>query len=276
MHETNKGIIIRMKIKYALIFAPLFIVGCERQITVREVCDVNANFCNDLNTDGHCNAIRSEVIVKRYLEKQDPSDESKYKLLLDFEEYSSCIHLASQIEHIKLKEKKNSRIKGYMTSIREIKRLTAETKDTSHPGMLYYQWSHTNDESALNKFLSLEDSKSMKNTQMQFLLATYYIKFDLEKTVNLLYRALELNPEGATPNNEIYKTLVNIFYKQKKYKHAYIWALISKESGIENIEITPLEHMLESQGKSLTNLEKLASKTQEQIESGTFFSPREF
>lgn len=265
-----------MKIKYALIFAPLFLIGCERQITVREVCDVNESFCSDLNTDGHCNAIRSEVIVKRHLEKKDPSDENKYNLLLDFEEYSSCIHLASQIEHIKLKEKKNSRIKGYMTSLREIKRLIAETKDTSHPGILYYQWSQTNDEAALNKFLSLENTESMKNTQMQFLLATYYIKFDLEKTVNLLYRALELNPEHGTPNNEIYKTLVNIFYKQKKYKHAYIWALIAKESCIENIEITPLEHMLETQGKSLGNLEKLANKTLEQIESGTFFSPREF
>lgn len=265
-----------MKIRYALILTPLLLLGCDKQISVREVCDVNANFCNDLNTDGHCNAIRSEVIVKRYLENQTPSDENKFKLLVDFEEYSSCIHLASQIEHIKLKEKKNSRIKGYMTSLREIKRLIAETKDTSHPGILYYQWSHTNNEAALNKFLSLENAESMRNTQMQFLLATYYIKFDLEKTVNLLYRALELNPKDGIPNNEIYKTLVNIFYKQKKYKHAYIWALIAKESGIENIEIAPLEHMLENQGKSLVNLKKLANKTLDQIESGTFFSPRDF
>ncbi|PAJ73302.1 hypothetical protein CJF42_16405 [Pseudoalteromonas sp. NBT06-2] len=265
-----------MKIKYALIFIPLFIVGCEEQITVREVCDQNAKFCNDLNSDGHCNKVRSEVIVKRHLEKQNPIDENKYNLLLDFEEYSKCIYLASQIEHVKLKEKKNSRIKGYMTSLREIERLTSETKNTSHPGLLYYQWSHNNDESALNKFLSLEDSQSMKNSHMQFLLATYYIKFDLEKTVDLLYRALELNPENTLPNNEIYKTLVNIFYKQKKYKHAYIWALISKESGIENIEITPLEHMLETQGKSIDSLKSLANKTQRQVEGGTFFSPRDF
>jgi len=265
-----------MKIKYALIFASLFTFGCEKQITVREVCDQSAEFCKDLNTDGHCNAIRSEVIVKRYLEKQNPSDENKYNLLLDFEDYSKCIHLASQIEHIKLKEKKNSRIKGYMTSLREIERLTNETKNTSHPGLLYYQWSHKNDDAALNKFLSLEDTQAMKNTQMQFLLATYYIKFDLEKTVDLLYRALELNPENTLPNNEIYKTLVNIFYKQKKYKHAYIWALIAKESGIDNIEITPLAHMLEAQGKSLDNLEELANKTQDQVENGTFFSPRDY
>ena len=265
-----------MELKYALIFASKFLIGCENQITVREVCDQNANFCNDLNSDGHCNAIRSEVIVKRYIENKAPTDENKNKLLLDFEEYSSCIHLASQIEHIKLKEKKNSRIKGYLTSQREIKRLIAETKNTSHPGVLYYQWSHTNDETALYKFLSLENTQEMKTSQMQFLLATYYIKFDLEKTVDLLYRALELNPENSQPNNEIYKTLVNIFYKQKKYKHAYIWALIAKDSGIDNIEIAPLEHMLESQGKSLNNLEKLASKIQDQVESGTFFPPGSF
>ncbi|SFD01313.1 DUF2989 domain-containing protein [Pseudoalteromonas denitrificans] len=265
-----------MKFRYTLLLTSLVLFGCEKQISVREVCEQNNNMCSDLNVDGHCNAIRSEVIVKRFIEKQDPSDDNKYKLLLDFEEYSKCIHLASQIEHIKLKDKKSSRIKGYMTSLREIKRLNTETKNVTHPGLLYYHWTHNRDEQALEQFLALETSDSMKNSEMQFLLATYYIKFDLEKTLDLLYRALELNPEDSQPNVDIYKTLVNIFYKQKKYKHAYIWALIARESGVNNIEIIPLAQMLKSQGKSLDNLEALANKTQEEVESGKFFSPRDF
>ncbi len=265
-----------MNLQHVVIFSCLLMLGCEKEITIREICDQQSKMCSDLNTDGHCNAQRSEVILARHFEKVQPNDENKYDLLMKFDEYSSCIALASKIEHIKLKDKKTSRINGYITSLNEIKRLIRETSDTSHPGLLYYFWSHNGDEKALEKLLSLENTQSMQTSEMQLLLATYYVKIDLEKTIEILYRALELNPDGEKPNNEIYTTLVNIFYKQKKYKQAYIWAVISIESGVENIELALLSEHLTAQGKSLDGLNKLAYKTQDEVESGNFISPRGF
>ena len=85
-------------------------------------------------------------------------------------------------------------------------RIFQDTKNTNHPGLLYYHWSRNNDQSALTKLLTLEekqDKRVTEDAEMQFFLASYYVKFDDEKTIDLLYKTLELNKAGETPNPEI-------------------------------------------------------------------------
>ena len=80
-----------------------------------------------------------------------------------FESYNQCITLAAKIEHIKLKSKTTSRIEGQLTSIKEMTRLYQDTKNTNHPGLLYYHWSRNNEQSALTRLLAMENDESVTN-----------------------------------------------------------------------------------------------------------------
>jgi hypothetical protein len=143
--------------------------------------------------------------------------------------------------------------------------------------LLYYHWSRNNDQSALTKLLALENDPSVtEDAEIQFFLASYYIKFDEDKTIDLLYKTLELNKAEQTPNPEIYTSLISLFYKQEKYKHAYTFAKIAQLSGITNVEIFPIEQQLTATGKSLSGLDTLAQQTYDSIQAGQFVSPRDF
>ncbi|ALQ07733.1 MULTISPECIES: DUF2989 domain-containing protein [Pseudoalteromonas] len=266
-----------MFLKASVLLGLVALTGCGDQLTLSKVCKETPGFCADLNKDSHCKEPRAEVIIKRYTEYKDPTDENKYQLLKGFEDYNQCITLAAKIEHVKLKEKTTSRIDGQLTSIKEITRLYQDTKNTNHPGLLYYHWSRNNNQSALTKLLSLENETSVtQSAEMQFFLASYYIKFDDEKTIDLLYKTLELNKKDTVPNPEVLTSLISLFYKHDKFKHAYIFSKVGQMFGIENIELLPIEHQLISSGKSLDSLDILAEQTYLQIQNGEFVSPREF
>lgn len=251
--------------------------GCEKPLTLAQVCKETPGFCTDLNKDSHCKALRSKTILQRYAEYNQPTDENKYQLLKNFEAYNQCITLAAKIEHIKLKEKKTSRIEGQLTSVKEMTRLYQETANTSHPGLLYYHWSRKNDQHALTKLLALEnDPQVTESAEMQLFLASYYIKFDDDKAINLLYKTLELNEAQQKPDAEVFKALISLFYKHDKFKHAYVFAKVAQLAGVENIDIFDIEQQLADSGINLTSLDTLAYKTFEQIENGEFVSPREF
>ncbi|TMP16440.1 DUF2989 domain-containing protein [Pseudoalteromonas sp. S2721] len=268
-----------MLLRASVLLGLLALAGCEDPLTLAKVCDETPGFCSDLNKDSHCKEQRAEVIIQRYVEYKSPTDENKYQLLKDFEKYDQCVSLAAKIEHIKLKEKTTSRVEGHLTSIKEMTRIFQDTKNTDHPGLLYYHWSRNNDQSALTKLLALEekqDKRVTEDAEMQFFLASYYVKFDDEKTIDLLYKTLELNQAGETPNPEIYPTLVSLFYKHEKYKHAYTFARVAQLSGYEDVDILPIEHQLAAAGKSLDSLDDLAQKTFDSIQEGSFVSPRGF
>ena len=266
-----------MLLRTTVLLSILVLTGCEEPLTQAKICKETPGLCNDLNKDSHCKKERAEVIVARYHEYKQPTEENKYTLLQGFESYIQCVSLAAKIEHIKLKEKTTSRVEGHLVSLKEMTRLYQDTKGTNHPGLLYYHWSRNNDQSALTKLLSLENDPSVTNdAQMQFFLATYYIKSDEEKTIDLLYKTLELNKAGEEPNPEIYMTLVSLFNKHEKYKHAYTFARVAQLSGVTNIEILPIEHQLTATGRSLDSLETLAQQTYDKIQSGQFVSPRGF
>ena len=260
--------------RITLAFA-ILLTGCEESLTVEDICVQSPAICSDLNQDSHCKAQRERTIFSRHLESLQPTDEHKYQLLKAFEHYNQCIALAANIQHIKLKSKTTARRRAHLTSMREIARIYQQTKHTSHPGLLYYHWSRNNDESALTRLLALEHTAEVEQSaEMQFYLASYYIKVDEEKAINFLYNTLALNKAKHEPNPEIYMSLISLFYKHQQYKHAYIFAKIAQFSGIEHIDILLIEQQLIAQGKNLESLDRLAEQTLQQIDQGTFISPR--
>jgi len=266
-----------MALRTLLILGITLLSGCEQPLTLNKICEETPGFCEDLNKDSRCRNLRTDLIFARYHEYKAPTDENKFQLLKRLESYRACVDLASKIEHTKLKEKTTSRVEGHLTSLKEIKRIFNDTKNTNHPGLLYYHWSRDNNQSAINKLLKMQEHDQVKNDpEIQMYLASYFAKFDEEKTIDLLYRVLELNKAGEQPKLEVYSSLVSIFFKQRKYKHAYTFAKVAQMSDFEDIDILPIKHEITSRGNSLSSLDKLAEQTFDEIQSGTFVSPREF
>ncbi|NTS78538.1 DUF2989 domain-containing protein [Catenovulum sp. SM1970] len=248
--------------------------GCESELSVAKVCDSNPEFCDDLNTDSWCKDHRAEIIIGRFQEAENPTDAIRYKLITDYEQYSQCVELASQIEHIKLKEKKTSRINGYMTSLQEIARLSDATEESMMPELLFWHWSRNGSEQAIHKLLKMEHTGELDTPELQFKLATYHVKTDRNKTIDILYYALSLYTADQDPNPEILKTLSTLYLKDEKFKHAYVWGRIARKMGIEDIDLAPLRALLRNDGLNIEQLNLLADNFQNKIENGTFVPPK--
>jgi hypothetical protein len=252
----------------------LLLIGCgPAKLTVPQICKDNPAICNDLNEDSHCNVQRADVIFDRLAESKLPSDKNKYKLLISFEKYSKCIELASGIEHIKLKEKTTSRVNGFLTSLEEIKRLTEETVSSDDPHLLQYHWSRHQSQPHLDRFLQAEKNKQLETPELQVALASYYMKRDVKKTINILHHALSLYPADAEVDAEIYTALTTIYYKQKNYQLSLLWALIAEKAGIERIEFSKIKTELAAMQIDVDVIETLAADTLSSIESGQFKVP---
>lgn len=263
----------QLDLKTTLAISCLMLCGCDSMPTIKEICENSPNMCNDLNTDSWCRVERSEIIENRYLSTRKQTDEQKYKLLMAFEDYSTCIEKASKIEHIKLKEKKTTRVKGYLTSVREIRRLSYETRGSNMPELLYYHWSRHGNKNSLRKFLAFEDTEKLETPKMQYALATYYVKIDTDKTINILYHALELYRPGEDIDVEIMKTLSSLFMDEEKHKQAYVWAKVAEDFGAEDIDLTPLQTRMINDGLDVAKLDNLAANTLTKIQEGQFVAP---
>ena len=252
----------------------LLLAGCgPEQQTVAQICKDNPAICNDLNEDSHCNVQRADVIFDRHAEGKLPSDKNKYKLLISFEKYSKCIELASGIEHIKLKEKTTSRVNGFLTSLREIKRLTEETVSSDDPNLLQFHWSRHQSQPHLDRFLLAEQNKQLETPELQVALASYYMKRDIKKTIDILHHALSLYPADAEVDPEIYTALTTIYYKQRNYQQSLLWALIAEEAGIERIEFSRIKTELKELKIDADPIEALADDTLDSIKLGQFKVP---
>lgn len=259
----------------ALTLSVLLLSACsEQELTLRSVCEQESGLCSDLNDDSHCNLQRRDLIMQRYEEKRLPSDKNKYQLLVDFEKYSKCIELAAGIEHIKLKEKTSTRMLGYMTSLREIKRLSEETLSSDDPHLLYYHWSRNKSDSHLQRFLQAEQRHQLETPELQMALVSYYSKRDKEKSIQLLHHALELYPANSKIDPEIYASLTSMFYKKKDYATSYHWALLAQQSGAFNVELQELKIYLEQAQLDHEKIKETAEHTLAQLQLGQFTPPK--
>lgn len=262
--------------KYLVLSMSLVMLSAcsEGELTLRAVCEQEPGLCSDLNSDSHCNLQRRDLIMQRFEEKRLPSDKNKYQLLVDFEKYSKCIELAAGIEHIKLKEKTTTRMIGYMTSLKEIRRLSDETVSSDDPHLLFYHWSRNKSDSHLQRFLQAEQNKQLETPELQMALVSYYSKRDTEKSIQLLHHALELYPPNPKIDPEIYASLTSIFYKKKDYASSYHWAVLAQKSGAFNVELQELKIYLEQAKLDHKKIKEAAEHTLAQLQLGQFTPPK--
>jgi hypothetical protein len=260
-----------MRILYLFALAT-FLLGCDGFgiTSIRDICSENPTMCSDLNQDAWCQSEKSLIIRNRYALSQQVSEQETYNLMVNFENYRKCITPASKIEYIKDRKKETSRKQGLITAENELKRLKRETKNSSHPPLLYYHWSRFNDDSALEKLLNLEQQGELENPEMQVAMASYYIKRDLDKATEVLLHALSLYPAGAEVDTDIFRGLSAIYLKTEDFAKAYIWAYVGREFKMENLDLAQIETVLLKQNVKLAALVEKAEDYIEAIEDGRF------
>jgi hypothetical protein len=184
--------------------------------------------------------------------------------------------LASQIQHIKLKSKTVVRTNNLLKAKAHLAEHTEATMNSNHPNLLYYHWTRRSDEQALAKFLTLEGSKILENPTAQYHLATYYVKRDINKTLGLLFHALELHQQGTEVEVEIFQTLATIFTNKEAYKQAYIWLKVYQLAQKDSNKEVEDNLALYQQGYKLDGdfLDDVAENTLENILVGKFTSPK--
>lgn len=224
------------------------VAGCDVlfTMTATRICEEHAEFCADLNPDGWCLAEKSRIIKHRYAYDQSPSELLDYYLLEDFEKYKVCINNAAQIEHIVQVEKQTKRRQAAVNAERELNRLIHKTRNSKEPHLLLYHWSRFGKQEALKHFLALEKQGKLNTPSLQLGLASYYVKFDLDKAKHALFTALSLYSEDQEIDTDIFVSLSTINLKQENYADAYVWAYVASEFDVQNISLTEIRRALPS------------------------------
>ncbi|MBT3136722.1 DUF2989 domain-containing protein [Alteromonas sp. ALT199] len=254
-----------------LLVAATTLTGCDDlfEPTISEICESNSEICLDLSLDARCRAERAEIIRLRYY-NQDSKDEAyKYPLLLNFEEYLTCVEEVQHIEHVKRKGKEATRLKGVITAQREIKRLSRETKNSLDPYLSYYHWTRYNDKDAFHRFERYAASNRVSDPKLLVALASVQIKSDPERTIDTLYRALSLYTNSDDIDVSIFYSLASMGMSSDNHRLAYVWYGVA-ENYDERINETQREHLGQKYALPVEILDSIVDEIVSSLNSTTF------
>jgi hypothetical protein len=262
-------------IKFVTVLPFFTLMACNNGPNFAELCQKHSEICEEFQEDTWCKRERTIVGFANLDHKLEANDGNKYHQLIAYEGYEKCMAHAAKIEHIKLKIKKTIRTDNVFKARDKIKAISLATRNSDHPDLLYYHWSRYLNEGSLGKFIALEGNELLERPNRQVNLASYYAKRDPTKTLKLLYHALELYPNDAELDTEIFKSIASIFADRKEYKQAYVWSKILHTYAPEDTEISDktLQNYIDGYGLNGDLLNKVANTTLNKISSGTFVSP---
>jgi hypothetical protein len=237
--------------------------------TISEICESHSEICLDLSLDARCRAERAEIIRLRYYNQDSKDDAYKYPLLLNFEEYLTCVEEVQHIEHIKRKGKEATRLKGVITAQREIKRLSRETKDSLDPYLSYYHWTRFNDKDAFHRFERYAASNRVTDPALLVSLASVQIKTDLKRTTETLYRALSLYTDSDDIDVSVFYSLASIGMDIDNYRRAYVWYGVA-EAFDERLDETQRVQLGQQHALPTEILDAIIDEVVSSLKSATF------
>jgi hypothetical protein len=250
-------------------------LGCNKNTSFAQICENHQAACQEFHPDTWCKKERVNLVFAHAALADKPRDKEKFNTLMAYEDYEKCVSKAAEIDHIKFKEKKTKRIDNMLKARHKIKMLSNETIDSNYPSLLYYHWTHHLNKRSLAAFLALEGEPIMENSTSQYELATYYAKRDINKTISLLYRALELNQVGETINVDIFKSLTSVYAELGDNKQAYIWlkVLTLAAPNDKQINRTNLHQYQNNTNLDQSFLDKVARTVLGNIKKAEFVAP---
>ncbi|WP_411991440.1 DUF2989 domain-containing protein [Agarivorans sp. DSG3-1] len=255
---------------------PLVLSGCDAGFdlfgfgsrSVKSICKSNPELCEDLNRDGWCKKERSAVILSRFDEMTEVTEQHQYELIKNYQAYNFCIELAASIEPKYDKSRKTQRVIGLLTSLEELQRLENDTRDSSHPYLSMYHWTQYRDLEARDRFLALEGQAVLNQPDLQWTLAIHYSGKDAKKTINILQNAFKLFPENAVIPAKYAEAITSQYMNLKDYRHAYLWAQIASHfDDHSRQDYSGLNHKLKLSEEQQKMLKDEAAIIYEQIDT---------
>ncbi|MDP7591246.1 MAG: DUF2989 domain-containing protein [Litorilituus sp.] len=259
-----------------LLLTLCLLFSCDSSKNLTELCQENPKICQEFSEDSWCKSERNELSLSRISLKTLMQEAQQYSVLIAYEEYITCMSLASQIQHTKLKEKTTLRKNNLYKAQAKLAELTIRVANSTHPHLLFYLWSREANKVALQQFLALEGSTELENSISQQNLASYYVKKDIKKTLGLLFHALELQQPNEKLVPEIFQTLATIFTNKDKPKQAYIWLKVYQLTLKKKSKhvVLSLKQLEKGHDLDIPFLNKVAFSTLKKIKSGQFKSPK--
>jgi len=271
--------IVKTAIKLAIVATTLLLGACDsfKNDSLSHICAEFPELCDDFYKIGDCPFNRTTVIRARYYDQIEPSEWRKRDLLDELEEYHACLELTLFLEFTRNKQRKEHRLKNYLKAEEIIKQEVLASKGTKDPILAYYLWTHFKDKQAGKVFLAAANKSDVSDPRLLFKLATVIVKEDPQKSLDLFYRGLIMSNSLTEVPRSSFVFMMNIFYQNKQFKNAYIWALIAKEEDEEdeypiNLDLI-LKKGVRSSNKGIKNAEQLqdqADRYYEQLSEGTF------
>lgn len=252
----------------------MLLAGCSDHQTVKEMCDNNPHFCTDLNDDGWCRYPRADVIDHRFALEKTPSDDNRYQMLLTWEKYRDCIQLAADVRQLDKREAAANRMRGYLTSLKEIDELAAATRDSDYPYLLFWHWSREGREAALEKLLEADKRDELNISEIQYRLGTYYAKSDPDLAIKKMLYALELLPKKENFSGDIITSLATLYYRSKNPENAYVWMHIAELAEVEGASSDSIAEYLRLTPDQRDELDDKAEEIYDQIQDRKFVPPR--
>lgn len=250
----------------------LFISACGDLFapSIKTICEDYPHFCADLNTDGWCRAERSEIIRHRFNFKDDDSDRPKYALLVNYENYESCIAKASQIEYIKYRDKEFARKEATVSINKALKQLQWQTKNSPDPYISYYQWSRFGYEDARARFVAAAKQGVFSEPKYYIDLASILIADDPLAARDALFMALSQygNVEQEI-DGHITGMLMTLSMDIENYRMAYVWSKVTNHFA-DSIDNSQLVALSSQYSLPVDILDRLADDITGAIESREF------
>lgn len=201
--------------------------------SLSDICASEPQLCADLHQIGDCRYKRTTLIRARYYDKITPNEAHTRALLTELDDYESCLELTLFLEFTRHKERKNLRLENYLTAQKLMEEKLKESKGTQDPHLAYYLWTRHQDLDAKAVFLNAANQKELTDIRLLTKLATTYSKEDPQRALDLFYKALRESKSVDDLPKNIFSLIMTIFYQNKAFEQAYIWALIAKEENTE-------------------------------------------
>lgn len=256
-----------------LCFGPLlFLAGCGDLFapSIKTICEDYPHLCADLNTDGWCRAERSDIIRHRFNFKDDNSDRPKFDLMINYENYESCIAKASQIEYIKYRDKEFSRKEARVAINKTLKQLQWQTKNSPDPYISYYQWSRFGYDSAKARFVAAAQQGIFSEPTYYTDLASILIANDPIAARDALFMALSHygNVEQDI-DGHITSMLLTLSLETENYRMAYVWTKVTNQF-TDSIDDSQLLALSTKYNLPVDILNRLAEDITDAIEAREF------
>ncbi|WP_427982054.1 DUF2989 domain-containing protein [Agarivorans sp.] len=260
--------------RYLVLLLPLALAGCDSALnflgfgnrTVKSICKSNPELCEDLNQDGWCRSERADVIIARFDELNHASDENKYHLIKNYRAYNQCIELAASIEPKYDKSRKTQRVVGMLTSLEELARLEAETRESNNPYLAMYHWTQHRDQDAKERFLALEGTGKLDSPELLWTLAIYYSGNNPQKTIDILQSSFKYFSQEQQIPAKYPEAITSQYMALRNFRQAYIWAQVSALFDDHSTQdYSSLKHLLQLNEDQLEDLQEEAKVIFKQI-----------